>query len=131
MDFIDKFFIEEITNKYKPGKWYNVNELTQQKAISQLEQQELTQQQVAAILKARDALLEKLKTVDFISKTYPSDANFILAKVDDATMRYNQLIEKGIVIRNRTTQPGCENCLRFTIGTSEENEKLIKELKSI
>ncbi|MDG1730865.1 MAG: histidinol-phosphate transaminase [Algibacter sp.] len=118
--------IISVLNRIKPP--YNVNELTQQKAISQLEQQKLTQQQVSDILKQRDLLIANLESVDYISKIYPSDANFVLAKVDNATKRYNQLIEKGIVIRNRTTQPGCENCLRFTIGTSEENEKLIKTL---
>ena len=71
------------------------------------------------------------RILNFVLKIYPTDANFVLAKVDDATKRYNQLIEKGIVIRNRTSQPGCENCLRFTIGTAEENEKLIKVMKQI
>ena len=118
--------IISVLNRIKPP--YNVNELTQQKAISQLEQQKLTQQQVSDILKQRDLLIANLESVDYISKIYPSDANFVLAKVDNATKRYNQLIEKGIVIRNRTTQPGCENCLRFTLGTSEENETLIKTL---
>ena len=118
-----------VLNRIKPP--YNINELTQQKAILQLEQNELTQKQVIEILKARDALIGKLETVDFISKIYKTDANFVLVKVDDATKRYNQLIKKGIVIRNRTTQPGCENCLRFTIGTANENDKLVKELKKL
>lgn len=121
--------IISVLNRIKPP--YNVNELTQQKAISQLEQYKLTQQQVADILKERDLLIAKLESVNFISKIYPSDANFVLAEVDDATKRYNQLIDKGIVVRNRTTQPGCENCLRFTIGTSEENKILIDALNSI
>ena len=121
--------IISVLNRIKPP--YNVNELTQQKAISQLEKHELTQQQVTRILQERELLVNKLKTVDYISKIYPSDANFILAKVDDASKRYVQLIEKGIVIRNRTTQPGCENCLRFTIGTPNENKILIDTLKSI
>lgn len=121
--------IISVLNRIKPP--YNVNELTQQKAISQLEMNELTHKQVEVILKERDILTEKLNKINFISKIYPSDANFVLAKVDDATMRYNQLIEKGIVIRNRTTQPGCENCLRFTIGTESENKVLIKALKEL
>jgi len=121
--------IISVLNHIKPP--YNVNELTQLKAISQLELPELTQQQVADILQERDLLITKLETVDYISKIYPSDANFVLAKVDDAIKRYNQLIEKGIVIRNRTTQPGCENCLRFTVGTPKENRILIDTLKSI
>lgn len=118
--------IISVLNRIKPP--YNVNELTQQKAISQLEKSELTKQQVSNILEERAVLVNNLERVNYISKIYPSDANFVLAKVDDATKRYNQLIEKGIVIRNRTTQPGCENCLRFTIGTPEENKILIKTL---
>ena len=69
--------------------------------------------------------------VSYVEKIYPSDANFILVQVDDATARYNQLIEKGIVIRNRSTQPLCKNTLRFTVGTTQENEKLIAALKSL
>lgn len=121
--------IISVLNRIKPP--YNVNELTQQKAIAQLEQHALTQQQVKAILKERDALVNQLAEIDFVSKIYPSDANFILVKVDDSTKRYNQLIEKGIVVRNRNTQPGCENCLRFTVGTEDENEKLISVLKEL
>jgi len=121
--------IISVLNRIKPP--YNINELTQQKAIAQLEQEELTKQQVDAILRERDILVSKLSEIDFVSKIYPSDANFVLAKVDDATKRYNQLIEKGIVVRNRTTQPGCENCLRFTVGTKSENEKLIEVMNTL
>src|SRR5690606_32123814 len=87
--------------------------------------------QIQDILKERTILMAELKNITFVSKIYPSDANFILAKVDDANTRYAQLIEKGVVVRNRTTQPGCENCLRFTIGTSEENKKLVDTLKDL
>lgn len=118
--------IISVLNRIKPP--YNVNELTQQKAITQLEQNDLVQKQVVDILKERNALINKLKEVSYITKIYPSDANFVLVKVDDATKRYNQLIEKGIVVRNRTTQPLCENTLRFTVGTPYENEILIKAL---
>ncbi|MEL0456366.1 histidinol-phosphate transaminase [Flavobacteriaceae bacterium SZ-1-7] len=121
--------IISVLNRIKPP--YNVNELTQKRAMMRLKVQEKIDEEVRNILKERTILISELKSVNFVSKIYPSDANFILTKVDDATGRYNQLLEKGIVIRNRTTQPGCENCLRFTIGTPEENEKLIKTLKSI
>ena len=121
--------IISVLNNIKPP--YNVNELTQQRAIEQLQNDTETQKQIQSILDERDLLVNKLKEVSFISKIYPSDANFVLAKVDDATKRYNQLIKKGIVIRNRTTQPGCENCLRLTVGTPDENEILINTLKSI
>ena len=121
--------IISILNRIKPP--YNVNELTQQKAIQQLSIEGLATNQINDILKQRAILISELESVSFISKVYPSDANFILVKVDDATKRYDQLIDKGIVIRNRTTQLGCENCLRLTVGTKEENEILIKELLSI
>jgi len=121
--------IISVLNKIKPP--YNVNELTQQRAIKQLQNMELVNEQITSILNERDQIFDELKTIDFVSKIYPTDANFVLVKVDDATKRYNQLIEKGIVIRNRTNQPLCENCLRFTIGTKEENNKLMNALKSI
>ena len=62
---------------------------------------------------------------------YPSDANFWLIKVDDANMRYKQLLKEGIVVRNRTNEILCENCLRITVGTAKENDKLIKALKEL
>lgn len=122
-------YIISMLNRIKPP--YNVNELTQQKAILQLKQEDLVQKQILDILKERELLVSELSKISFVSKIYPSDANFVLAQVDNATERYNELIEKGIVIRNRTTQPGCENCLRFTVGTANENKILIHTLKSI
>ena len=71
----------------------------------------------------------ELEKLEYVTKIYPSDANFILIRVDDANKRYQQLIEKGIVVRNRTSQPLCENCLRITVGTKQDNEKLIEALK--
>src|SRR5690606_10781877 len=118
-----------VLNTIKPP--YNINELTQKKAIELLSIKDLASNQIKDILKERSKLIDELKNITFVSKIYPSDANFILAKVDDANKRYDQLVEKGIVIRNRTTQVNCENCLRFTVGTSEENEKLIKTLKDL
>ena len=110
---------------------YNVNELTQQKAIELLKIKDLASKEIKTILEARNALASELKTIPFVANVYPSDANFLLVKVDNATQRYNQLISKGIVIRNRTTQFGCENCLRFTVGAPNENKILIDTLKSI
>ncbi len=118
-----------ILNKIKPP--YNVNELTQQRAIKRLQEIDVIEKEVEAILEEKDNLEATLKTLSFVSVVYPSEANFILAKVDDATQRYNQLVAKGIVIRNRTTQELCKNCLRFTVGTPEENKKLIEALRSL
>ena len=118
--------IISVLNKIKPP--YNVNELTQQKAIARLEKVYEVNNEIIKIKAQRNHLLVELKKINFIEKIYPTDCNFVLVKVDDATHRYNQLVEKGIVVRNRTTQPLCENTLRFTIGTSVENEKLMKVL---
>ena len=118
-----------ILNKIKPP--YNVNQLTQKRAMEQVSNIELLKLEVAEILKHKATLLKALNDINFIQKIYPSDANFVLVKVDNANKRYSQLLEKGIVIRNRTTQPLCENSLRFTIGTNEENLKLISVLKAI
>ena len=121
--------IIETLNKIKPP--YNVNELTQRKAFERLSKMEDVNQEIKNILLERRILRENLKEISFIKTIYPSDANFLLVKIDDATKRYNQLIKKGIVIRNRTNQAGCENCLRFTIGTEEENKRLLNTLKEI
>jgi histidinol-phosphate aminotransferase len=86
---------------------------------------------VNEILAERTKLVETLQSISFVKNIYPTDANFILAKVDDATLRYNQLLKKGVVVRNRTTQPLCENSLRFTVGTTEENQKLIAALNKL
>jgi len=118
-----------ILNKIKPP--YNVNELTQQKALDRISNSEEVSAEIKKILEQRNWLISELKKVAFVETIYPSDANFILVKVDDANRRYTGLIEKGIVIRNRTNQPGCENCLRITVGTQDENEKLITALKTL
>ena len=118
-----------VLNKIKPP--YNVNELTQQKALKRLLNKNKVQHEIDKIIEQREKLIDKLKTISFIEKIYETDANFVLVKVDDATKRYHQLIKKGIVIRNRTTQVLCENTLRLTVGTINENKKLIKALKEL
>ena len=110
---------------------YNVNELTQQKAIERLSNLKEITTEIQQLNSQKKLLIKELKSIDFIEKVYASDANFVLVKVDNANKRYNQLIEKGIVVRNRTTQILCKNCLRFSIGTGEENKKLITVLKGI
>jgi len=118
-----------VLNKIKPP--YNVNELTQQRAVKRVLNQNKVQHEIEILLEERKKLLIKLKSISFIEKIYPTDANFVLIKVDNAVKRYHELLEKGIVIRNRTTQPLCENSLRLTIGTRNENKFLIKTLREI
>ena len=118
-----------VLNKIKPP--YNVNELSQKRALDRLDNTEKIKSEINSIIAQREELLNVLLKVNFVEKIYPTEANFILIKVDDANKRYSELINKGIVIRNRTTQPLCDNCLRFTIGTEVENKKLINELLAI
>lgn len=118
-----------ILNKIKPP--YNVNELTQQRALERVLDRKQVKLEVEQILQERELVSKSLLEMDFVSKVYTSDANFVLAKVDDANKRYQQLVSKGIVVRNRDSQPLCQNTLRFTIGTKQENEKLFKVLKEL
>lgn len=120
--------IIDVFNKIKPP--YNVNELTQKKALERLQNIDVVKKEVEIIMEQREFLIKELKTINCVDKVFSSDANFILVRVDDANLRYKQLIDNGIVVRNRTTQPLCENCLRFTVGTKAENLKLISILKS-
>ena len=118
-----------VLNKIKPP--YNVNELSQKRALARLDDTNKIEKEIASIITQREALLKVLLDINFVEKIYPTEANFILIKVDDANKRYADLIAKGIVIRNRTTQALCENTLRLTVGTEEENRKLIAALKEI
>lgn len=118
-----------ILNRIKPP--YNVNELTQRKALQMIRNTSLVEEQVTEILEERDRMAGKLSEINYINEIYPTDANFILVKVDDADKRYQEILELGVVVRNRSTQPLCDNTLRFTIGTPEENEALLKVLNSL
>jgi len=120
--------IISVLNKIKPP--YNLNTSSQDIALKKLAQNTLIAQ-VKMIISERESVVKSLQRIEYIQQIFPSDANFILIKVDDATRRYNQLIQKGIVVRNRTSQPLCENCIRITIGTKEENNQLINALNSL
>lgn len=121
--------IISVLNKIKPP--YNVNELTQQRALRHVLNPKMVHEEVRSILKERNELTKELLQFNFVLRIYPADANFVLVKVDDADKRYQQLLDKGIVVRNRSTQPLCENTLRLTVGTQEENKKLIEALRSL
>ena len=121
--------IISILNKIKPP--YNVNQLTQDVALKALLNRGEVNNQITAITSERNQLIKDLEKLDVVDRVYTSDANFLLVKVDNATLRYNQLLNKGIVVRNRSNQMLCENCLRFTIGTKDDNEKLINTLKLV
>lgn len=125
------FASEEIVtwlNKIKPP--YNINQLTQEVALNYIEKIELVEKQTEEIIRERGKLIARLQQFSFIKKLFPSDANFILARIDEANNLYDYLLSKGIVVRNRSTQALCENTLRFTIGTEEENNELINALSN-
>ncbi|TGD59698.1 histidinol-phosphate transaminase [Flavobacterium humi] len=122
---------EEIVSelsKIKPP--YNINRLTEDKVLEELSEPKFFNDKIFNIKTNKMLLSKQLLEVNFIKKVYVSDANFLLISVDDAKFRYNQLIEKGIVVRNKSSDPLCGNCLRITIGTKEENSLLINTLKS-
>lgn len=118
-----------VLNKIKPP--YNINSLTQEAAIKAFENKDSVQAQIESILNERTNLINAFKSVPFIKKIYPSEANFILIKIDDANKRYEELIKNGIVVRNRSSQLHCENCLRITVGTPSENTQLITLIKTL
>ena len=110
---------------------YNLNSLTQSAALLRLEEQNLIKKQAKIILKERKRIEKALRKISFIITVYQSDANFLLIKVDDSNLRYQQLIDNGIVVRNSSKNLNCENTLRITVGLSEENTRLIDVLNNI
>jgi histidinol-phosphate aminotransferase len=125
------FASEEIIRFFNKIKYpYNVGGLIQQQVGEQLSTGlQAKNDWVKIILEERSRLVTQLKTLDFVEKIYPSDANFLLVKVNDADLIYKKLIENGIIVRNRNGVPLCDNCLRITVGTPEENKTLIETLK--
>ncbi|MDB4097793.1 histidinol-phosphate transaminase [Flavobacteriaceae bacterium] len=128
MGFSNEKIISYI-NKIKPP--YNINILTENKALEELKKINEIKSNVNSILNQREKLISSLEKLDFVEKIYESDANFILIKVDNADLRYNQLLKKGIIVRNRTNQYLCQNCLRITVGIKNENKILIKTLNEL
>ncbi|MEY5040680.1 MAG: histidinol-phosphate transaminase [Bacteroidota bacterium] len=118
-----------LLNKIKPP--YNINLLSQQSALAQLEMLEEKNTQVDTILQQRDWLSEELKQLKKVHEVYPSDANFVLVKMDNATDIYNKMVEKSIILRNRSTVKLCLDCIRITIGTPEENKELLLNLTEL
>lgn len=113
-------------NKVKPP--YNVSELNQQAALNALQNRTKVLSQIELIKREKKKLIQNLSELNIVKKIYPSDANFLLVEFDDADSRYNQLVKVKIITRNRNSV--VKNCIRITIGSSEENEKLINVLKN-
>lgn len=110
---------------------YNVNQLTQERAMELLRHPERMQEQLTQILSERTRLQKSLSALPLVRKLYPTDANFILTDVGNADEVYHKLVEKGIIVRNRNRVTLCSGCLRITVGTKEENDALLAVLKEI
>ncbi|MEJ7691810.1 histidinol-phosphate transaminase [Daejeonella sp.] len=119
--------IIEVFNKVKPP--YNVNEASQQLALEALQNVEQINDWIKLTVSEREKLISDLGKLEIVQKIYPSDANFILVKTFDAKGIYDHLVGNGIVVRDRSKIELCEGSLRITIGTPEENENLIYNLK--
>lgn len=120
--------IIEVMNKVKPP--YNMNEASQQLALQALANVDQVNGWIKETLLQRDKLVLNLKKFDFVVDIYPSDANFILVKTTDAKGIYNFLVEKGIIVRDRSKVELCQGSLRITVGTPNENEILINALQN-
>jgi len=121
--------IIKVLNKIKYP--YNLNVLTQQKALELLDKKVSVYNWVKLLIAEREKMAELLKDFPFVIKIFPSDANFILVKMHDARGIYDYLVEEGIIVRDRSKVHLCEDSLRITIGSSEENETLLKALKNL
>ncbi len=123
------FAAPEVAELFARVKYpYNINTPTQLTAIRQIEQG--IAGQVEEICRERAMLATALPQCPGVEKVFPSDANFLLVRVENANALYDRLIAAGVIVRNRSHIPGCEGCLRITVGTPEENQKLLEELRS-
>ena len=124
------FASEEIIGLFNKVKYpYNVNLLTQEKALALLSDFGTIDAWLAQIRREREHVLPALAELPIVLKVFPTDANFVLVRVTDANRIYRYLIEKGIVVRNRTRVQLCRDCLRITIGTRQENNELLGALR--
>lgn len=125
------FASEEIIKLFNKVKYpYNVNQLTQNAAMEILQDIEKSVRWINLIRAERLAMLPSLQELPIIKQVYPTSANFVLVRVTDANAIYHYLVDKGIIVRNRNRVTLCDNCLRITIGTKEENSELLGALRS-
>ena len=123
---------EEIINiLFKVKAPYNINALSRYALIKAVANSRRKDDYIKSILKEKERLKNQLETLLIVKKVYNSDANFLLVKFENAKLVQNKLLEKGIIVRDRSTQPKLENCLRISIGNEEENELLWEELRKI
>ncbi len=126
------FASKEIIDIFNKVKYpYNVNSLTQKQALEALQDPYEVDKWVKIILQERTRMMQAFKDLPICEKVYNTDANFFLAKMQDAQFTYDYLVERGIIVRNRTRISLCGNCLRITIGTKSENQELLAALRDL
>ena len=126
------FASKEIIDLFNKVKYpYNVNLLTQRQALEALNDPFQVDKWVRMLLVERSRMIEAFKLLPNCQMVYPTDANFFLAKMDDAQKTYAYLVDRGVIVRNRTRVQLCHNCLRITIGTKNENNELIAALRQM
>jgi len=121
--------IIEVLNKIKPP--YNINQASQNLALEALKNIEQINKWIVETTAQRNLLVKELEALNFVQKIFPSDANFILVRIDDAQSVYNHLLQQEIIVRDRSRVVLCEGCLRITVGTPQENSRLIDVLKTL
>ncbi|GAB2655546.1 histidinol-phosphate transaminase [Flavihumibacter cheonanensis] len=119
--------IIDVMNKVKPP--YNINQASQELVLKALDEVEQVNEMIRVLVEERGRLERELPSLAIVQKVYPSDANFLLVKVRDAKKIYQYLLDKGIVVRDRSSVVLCADCLRITVGTEKENSELIEALK--
>lgn len=119
----------DVLNKIKPP--YNINQATQDLAFEALKNISQVNDWIKVAVTERERLSADLNALKIVTKVYPSDANFILAEVTEAKKIYDTLVDQGIIVRDRSKVTLCEGCLRITVGTKEENDKLLNVLKNL
>eukprot|EP00903_Cladosiphon_okamuranus_P007592 g7365.t1 len=124
--YANEHIIQHMNNIKAP---YNVNRLSQEVAVRALADQRLYQENIAAILKERIRLQETLRRLSFVKEVKESDANFFLVQVDHAQEIYKRMADNGVVVRFRGNELHCKDCLRLTVGTAEENDRMLELLE--
>ncbi len=120
--------IVQLLNKIKPP--YNVSGIAQRTVVNRLDKIDVERRK-SQIIELREWLREELLNLKQVETIYPSDANFLLVKFQDAHSVYKYLVSQGIIVRNRSKQPGCANCLRVTIGTEKQMSRLVETIKNM
>jgi histidinol-phosphate aminotransferase len=121
---------EIITMMNKIKYPYNINQVTQQLVLSALDNENRKDLWVQEILKQKRDLENELNSLEIVKRVFPSDANFLLVKFNNATSVFKYLLENSIIVRNRSRLVLCDNALRITVGTGEENKSLMECLRN-